>query len=170
MKNLKRETQRTKGNRERKKKRSIRNDVSKERKAKDRFSFEFQVECRREHRQIDEAEIRKIVESTTRKRDKRRSKKADENALERNTASPGSNPGMTPPPQVMSTGQPTQQGGFPPRFPYPRPPGMPGQVILKSSSLESLFPCQRTSFSIKISKKCRKTRVVSQVCSSLFLT
>ncbi|CAG5110066.1 Oidioi.mRNA.OKI2018_I69.chr2.g4511.t2.cds [Oikopleura dioica] len=87
----------------------------------------FEVECRREHRQIDEAEIRKIVESTTRKRDKRRSKKADENALERNTASPGSNPGMTPPPQVMSTGQPTQQGGFPPRFPYPRPPGMPGQ-------------------------------------------
>lgn len=95
----------------------------------------FEIECRLEQRQIDPEEIRKIVEQSTRKRDKRRSKAKPDEGLDRNTASPGSNPGMTPPPpsnhQVMSAGPPTSQGPFPPQgFPYPRPPvfnGQPGQ-------------------------------------------
>ena len=86
----------------------------------------FQFECKLEHRPIDEDEIRKIVEQST--RGKKSKKGAKGQADDR--ASPSSNPPMrTPPPMAGPGGQP-QTGQPPPGLqPGQAPPGQSGQPM-----------------------------------------
>ena len=80
------------------------------------FYKTIQLECRLERRPIAEEEIRKIVDSAQRKREKgpRKKKGEEERAANSPGAAPGMTPRMTPPPPG-----PNQAGMY--------PPGPPGQ-------------------------------------------